>query len=102
MSILHLTSENFDEAIGSGRVLVDFWAAWCMPCRMVSPIIDELADEYENRVTVAKVNTDDEEGLAARYEVSTIPTIILFNDGKEEQRIIGVRPKETYKAALDG
>ena len=102
MSSLHLTSENFDEITGAGRVLVDFWADWCMPCKMVAPIIEELAAEYESSVTIAKVDVDSEGTLAARYSISSIPTVILFEDGVEAKRLIGVQPKETYRAALGG
>ena len=100
MSVLHLTSENYDEIVVSGHVLVDFWAAWCMPCRMVAPIIDELASEYEGRVTVAKVDIDSEGALATRYDITSIPTIILFKNGVEAKRFVGVQPKETYQAEL--
>ena len=100
MSILHLTADNYDEAIGSGRVLVDFWAGWCNPCRMVAPIMEELAAEYESSVTIAKVDVDSEKALAARYNISSIPTVILFNDGVEVQRFIGVQQKKTYQAGL--
>jgi len=100
MSKLNLTSGNFDSVIASGQVLVDFWAEWCMPCRMLGPVIDDLAVEYEGRVTVAKVNIDDESALAARYDVMSIPTVVIFKDGVEQKRIVGAQPKEEYTAAL--
>jgi len=100
MSALHLTSDSFDGAIGAGRVLVDFWAAWCMPCRMIAPIIEELAEEYKGSVTVAKVDIDDESALAARYGIMSIPTVILFNNGVEVKRFVGVQPKKTYDLEL--
>ena len=100
MNIKHLTTENFDEVIGSGHALVDFWAGWCMPCKMVAPIIDELAAENEGKVVVAKVDVDNESSLAVRYGVDSIPTVILFKDGAEIRRFIGVQPKEIYQAAL--
>lgn len=100
MSVLHLTAKDFDETIGSGRSLVDFWAGWCMPCKMVAPVIEELAAELEGSVTVAKVDVDSNQDIAARYGVMSIPTVILFNDGAEVKRFVGVQPKETYKAAL--
>lgn len=100
MSVSHLTSGNFDETINKGRTLVDFWAGWCMPCKMVAPVIEELAATYEGSVTVGKVDIDVEGALAARFGISSIPTVILFSDGAEVKRFIGVQPKETYEAAL--
>jgi len=100
MSVLNLTANRFDEAIANGKVLVDFWAAWCMPCRMVAPVLDELAKEFEGVVTVAKVDIDKESALAARYEVMSIPTVVLFQDGREIKRFVGVQPKETYENVL--
>ena len=100
MGAQHLTKDNFDEVISSGKVLVDFWAGWCMPCRMVAPVIEELAAEFEGKVTVAKVDVDNENALAARFDVMNIPTVVLFEDGKEVKRFVGVKPKETYAAEL--
>jgi len=100
MGALHLTKDNFDEVIGTGKVLVDFWAGWCMPCKMVAPVIEELAADFEGRVTVAKVDIDNEGGLASRFAIMNIPTVILFADGIEVKRFIGVKPKETYAAEL--
>jgi len=100
MSLLNLTAGNFDAAIASGRFLVDFWAGWCMPCRMVAPVIEALAAEYQGKVTVAKVDIDNESALAARYDIMSIPTVILFNDGVEVKRFVGVQPKETYEKEL--
>ena len=100
MSSLHLTVDNFDQTVGSGRMLVDFWADWCMPCRMVSPVIEELAEEYKDKVTVAKVNIDSESVIAARFGIRNIPTVILFDDGLEVKRFVGVKPKEVYAAEL--
>ena len=100
MSTINLTAENFEETINKGRVLVDFWADWCGPCKAVGPIIDELAKEYLGKATVAKVNTDAEKKLALRFEVMSIPTVIVFNDGIEVKRFVGVQPKKTYEAEL--
>ena len=100
MSIQHLTSSNYDKVAGSGYVLVDFWASWCMPCRMVAPIIEELAEEYDGRVTVAKVDTDSEAEIANRYGIRSIPTVILFSDGIEVKRFIGAQPKAVYESEL--
>ena len=99
MSLIHLTSENFDEKISAGKVLVDFWADWCGPCKMVAPVIEELAAEFEGAVTVAKLDVDSEGAIAARYDVRGIPTVIMFKDGIEVQRFVGVQPKQTYTAA---
>ena len=101
MSALNLTAENFDGTIGNGRVLVDFWAGWCNPCKMVAPVIEEIAEEFKDKITVAKVDVDKENALAARFKVMSIPTVILFNDGAEAKRFVGVQPKETYTAALN-
>ena len=100
MSLLNLTAKNFDETIASGKFLIDFWAGWCMPCRMVAPIIDELAAEFEGRVTVAKVDIDNESSLAARYDIMSIPTVVLFNNGLEVKRFVGVQPKNVYEKEL--
>ena len=100
MSTVELTIDSFDGNIASGYTLVDFWAGWCMPCRMVAPIIEELAAEYKGIVTVAKVDIDNESTLAARYEIMSIPTVILFHDGAEVKRFIGVQPKKAYTKAL--
>jgi thioredoxin 1 len=100
MSVLHLGAENFDETIGSGKALVDFWASWCMQCKMVAPVIEELAVENEGSLTVAKVDVDSNNEIASRYGVMSIPTVVLFKDGAEVKRLVGVQPKETYQAAI--
>ena len=100
MNVLHLTSANFDDKISNGLALVDFWADWCGPCRVVGPVIEELAEENEGSVTVAKVDVDSEKKLALRYGVMSIPTVILFENGAEKKRFVGVQPKATYQAEL--
>ena len=99
MSVQKLNQNNFQNAIASGTALVDFYADWCGPCRMVSPIVDEIAEERGD-VTVGKVNVDDENGLAMKYGVMSIPTLIVFQDGKEKARIVGARPKAAILAEL--
>ena len=100
MSAVKLSADNFDETISKGKVLVDFWAGWCMPCRMVAPVIEELAAEFEGSVVVGKVDVDSENALAARYGVASIPTVVLFLDGVEVKRFVGVQPKATYESEL--
>ena len=100
MSALHLTSENFDEETGSGRVLVDCWATWCGPCKMLGPIIDELAEEFAGRAKVCKVDVDNNKDIARRFKVMSIPTVIILENGEEINRLVGVKEKEEYVAAL--
>jgi len=100
MSLINLTTKNFDETIKSGKTLVDFFADWCGPCKMLSPIIKEIADEVGTRAVVAKVDVDEQRDLAVRYKVSSIPTVIFFENGAEIKRFEGVRPKEMYLALI--
>lgn len=99
---LKFTKENFEELVlnADKPVLVDFWATWCMPCRMLSPTIEEIAEDAEGRAYVGKVNVDEEGELAMKYGVRSIPTLIFFRDGKEVNRMVGVQDKEDIEAAL--
>ncbi len=102
MAVKHFDDVSFKAAAAQGGVmLVDFWADWCGPCRMLAPVIDQLADEYEGKVIVGKVNVDDEPELAAAYGVMSIPNIVILKDGKEADRLIGVQPKGNFTAKLD-
>ena len=101
MALIHLTEEAFDKATASGLSMVDFWASWCGPCKMLSPVIENLARKYEGRVLVGKVNTDDQPGLAMRFGVMSIPTVVFLKDGKEIDRKVGVMPEAAYTAVLD-
>ncbi|MDQ0151549.1 thioredoxin 1 [Moryella indoligenes] len=102
MAEITLTEVNFEnEVLKSDKpVLVDFWATWCGPCRMLSPVISELAEEYEGRVKVGKVNVDEQQELAMQYRVASIPTVILFKDGQPVQTSVGARPKAQLEAML--
>lgn len=97
-----LSAANFDEVVRSNSVvLVDFWAPWCGPCRMVGPFIDQIAAEYEGKAVVGKVNVDDNPDIAGRFQVSTIPTIMVFHNGSMVERTVGARPKAALKQLLD-
>ncbi|MBZ9651855.1 thioredoxin [Psychroflexus montanilacus] len=100
---LEITDKDFQEKVlnSDKPVLVDFWAAWCGPCRMVGPIIDELSTEYEGKAVVAKMDVDQNQEFAAKYGVRNIPTVLLFKDGEMVNRQVGVAQKETYKEAID-
>jgi thioredoxin 1 len=102
-TIVELNDANFEsEVINSDiPVLVDFWAEWCMPCRMLAPTIDQLAEEYEGRVKVGKVNTDESRNVSVEYGITAIPTVILFKGGAVERKFVGLAPKDQFKAALD-
>jgi thioredoxin 1 len=95
-AIVHLSDATFDEEIGSAStpVLVDFWAEWCGPCKMIAPILEEIADEQGDVIKIAKLNVDEAQEIARRFEVMSIPTMILFKDGEEAKRIIGAKPKQ--------
>ncbi len=92
---LHLTEQNFDEALvaNQGLLMLDFWAEWCGPCRMIAPVLEELADASEGRVTLMKINVDENPGLAARFDIRSIPTILFVKDGAVVDRVIGAVPK---------
>ena len=103
MAEITLTKQNFEEEVlkSDKPVLVDFWATWCGPCRMVGPIVEELASEYAGRVKVGKVNVDDEMELAAQYRISSIPSLLFFKDGAVVEQLVGFRPKEEFTKILD-
>ena len=84
-----------------GLVMVDFWAVWCGPCQMVAPTVEELAQEYEGRLKVLKLNTDENPDIAGKYQVMSIPTLMFFKDGKPADKIIGVAPKKQFKDKID-
>ncbi|ANW96268.1 thioredoxin [Wenyingzhuangia fucanilytica] len=100
---LEITDATFEEVVlqSDKPVLVDFWAAWCGPCRMVAPIIDELTAEYEGKAVVGKVDVDANQEFAAKYGVRNIPTVLVFKGGEVVDKQVGVAPKATYAAKID-
>lgn len=101
--VLTLTKDNFQTDVieATTPALVDFWAPWCSPCRMVAPIIDEIAAEYDGKVAVGKVNVDENREVAIEYGVMSIPTLIVFKGGKAVDRVVGFKSKNDLKAVLD-
>lgn len=100
---LQITDASFEEVVlkSDKPVLVDFWATWCGPCRMLGPVIEEIATEYEGRVVVGKVDVDSNQEYAAKYGIRNIPTVLVFQNGEVVGRQVGVAPKNTYTEALD-
>lgn len=99
--VLHLTEGAFDKATAQGVALVDFWAGWCGPCKMLAPTIETLGQNYEGRAVIAKVDVDAEPNLAKRYGVMSIPTVVILKDGVEVDRKVGLMPATAYAQALD-
>ena len=98
----HFNKETFDKTLGEGKLMmVDFWAAWCGPCQMLGPVIESLAEQYEGKAVVGKVNTDEEQELAMSFGITGIPTVIFFKDGKEIDRKVGVMPPDAYIQVLE-
>ena len=102
--IKHVTDDSFESEVlkSDVPVLVDYWAEWCGPCKMLAPAIEELANTFSGRVRVGKVNTDDNPGTPSEYRITGIPTVILFKGGREVQRFVGMTQKSKLSAALDG
>ena len=100
--LVHFSKDGFDKALNDGKLMmVDFWASWCGPCKMLAPVIDDLTKQYEGKAVVGKVNVDEEQELAIRYGVMSIPTVIFFKDGKEIDRKVGVMPAGAFTQVLD-
>lgn len=98
MAVIHFSKEGFDKALEQDKpMLVDFWASWCGPCRSLAPIIEKLDGVFEGQAAVGKVDVDEEPELAARYGIRSVPTVILFKDGEEAARTIGVQPQSALE-----
>ena len=102
-NILTLTGSNFEDAIKQADtpILIDFWAEWCGPCRMVTPVLEKLADEYAGKARVGKVNVDEQSGLAAKFGVRSIPTLLLFKEGKVVEQFIGATTRDVLAGLID-
>jgi thioredoxin 1 len=102
-NIVTVTADNFDKEVlqSPQPVLVDFWAEWCGPCKMLAPFLDELATEYDGKAKVAKINVDDHQELAVRYRINSIPTLLFFKNGQVVDQVVGMKSKKDLKAKLD-
>jgi len=101
--MIELTPKNFEEEVNNAKtpVIVDFWAEWCMPCKMLAPVFEELSKFYGERLKFAKVNTEEQSELSSKFGISGIPALVVFNKGEIVDRIIGFAPKETMKQKID-
>ena len=103
MALQHFDQKSFDAALAEGKLMmVDFWANWCMPCRMLGPVIEQLAQDYEGKAVIGKVDVDEQGELAMRYGVMSIPTLVVFKDGQPASRQIGITPKDKLLELLKG
>ncbi len=102
MAVIEITADNFEKEVlnASCPVLLDFWASWCMPCRMLSPVVDEIAEEYSDSIKVGKVNVDEQSGLAQQFGIMSIPTLVVFQNGQNVAVKVGVQSKAAILAML--
>ncbi len=98
---IELTADNFEATLAEGVSLVDFWAPWCGPCRMVAPVIEELAEDYDGKAKVCKVNTDEEQEIAVKFGIRSIPTVMFFKNGELVDQMVGAASKQAFADKLD-
>ena len=98
---VELTQENFEETIKEGVTMVDFWAPWCGPCRMIAPVVEELAEDFEGKATIAKVNTDEQQEISVKYGIRSIPAILFFKDGELVDQMVGAASKDVFAEKLN-
>ena len=98
---VELNNSNFDATVAEGVTMVDFWAPWCGPCRMIAPVVEELAEDFEGKATIAKVNTDEEQDIAVKYGIRSIPSILFFKNGEMVDQMVGAASKEAFAEKID-
>ena len=98
---IDLTQENFDATIAKGVAMVDFWAPWCGPCRMIDPVVEELANDFDGKATIAKCNTDEQQEVAVKYGIRSIPAILFFKDGELVDQMVGAASKEAFAEKIN-
>ncbi|KFL43386.1 thioredoxin [Lysinibacillus sp. BF-4] len=101
MAVINATDANFQDEIKDGVVLVDFWAAWCGPCKMIAPVLEELATDLDGKAKIVKVNVDENQGTASQYQIMSIPSLLLFKDGELVEKTMGFQPKEALQAFVE-
>ena len=97
-----LTNDNFEATIAEGVTMVDFWAPWCGPCRMITPIVEELAEDFEGKANICKVNTDEQQEIAVKFGIRSIPTILFFKDGEMVDQMVGAAGKDVFTEKING
>ena len=101
MAIINATDQNFDENIKEGLVLVDFWAPWCGPCKMIAPVLEDLSGDIEGKANIVKVDVDNNQGTASKYGIMSIPTLLLLKDGEVVDKVVGFQPKESLAQLIE-
>ena len=98
---IELTNDNFDATVAEGVTMVDFWAPWCGPCRMIAPVVEELAEDFEGKAKITKVNTDEQQEIAVKYGIRSIPTILFFKDGEMVDQMVGAAGKDVFAGKIN-